>query len=379
MPEPTVVMPRVEAHLATVPPDPFLGPGVQWWVSHAGRVLTAGAAGVGFPGRDLGVDALFPLFCATRPVMSVAMAKLVEDYDIDIEAPLRNWLSHPVLEHYEIRLADVLSHTAGLSAPDALTAVLTPPALRSGLVAGLAPSAGWDSSKLSDYSEWTSGVLCELLIGELTEQRPSEWLHTKLLAPLGTDEVSFGPAADPQAGEDTKVGLTDRIACYWGNEGSGPAVPGLWFSTPHFVAELGPALGGLGSMRSLGLFLTCVVEHLGGSCIHASLPSPKFLARWLSWRRPPRWDRVLERNCAFGLGVMVDLESHGFGTRPSASSFAHTGWCGRCLAFADPRDRLVAAVAVTGTGGGEEVIRRWRIEFIDALYEDLAEAGPWGT
>jgi hypothetical protein len=66
------------------------------------------------------------------------------------------------------------------------------------------------------------------------------------------------------------------------------------------------------------------------------LPSQQLLRAFCSEARPRNHDVVLERECSYGLGFMLNLRDHYFGDLCSTQSFGHAGWLGATFGLADP-------------------------------------------
>ncbi|MBV6509905.1 MAG: hypothetical protein JJLCMIEE_03021 [Acidimicrobiales bacterium] len=300
--------------------DDVLGPGVQWWASIGDRV-SAGAVGTGYPGRPVIRTTRWPLFCLTKPVLGLAVGVLAGRNGITPDTLVGDIVPHGPAAEQGWRVADVLSHTAGISEPPLWQVLLSPPQLRPQLVLGAQPHPEFRPGKTSAYSEWAGAAITEGILTALSGQPAGTWVNDELLTPLGVEGLRF---AAPGESIDA-----EGLGCYWLKEAPGEAgKPLLWFATPEFASQLGPAAGGIGSAESLGTLWLCVLHHLRSGRHSAVLGDPALLRNWLAWRRAELPDVVLGRNCAFGLGMTVDLAGHGFGSGPGAAAFAHTGWMG---------------------------------------------------
>ena len=72
-------------------------------------------------------------------------------------------------------------------------------------------------------------------------------------------------------------------------------------------------------------------------------------AAFCSPARPSVYDKVLNRECSFGLGFMTELRQHTFvGDRYSSRAFGHSGNVGTSFAFADPEHDLTVGVVFNG-------------------------------
>src|SRR4029079_11575731 len=102
--------------------------GLQLQVSMAGQVVFDATFGTDGLGVALDGDSLLTVYCATKPIVSIAFAQLVESGDVSFDDRLGDVLTDARL-HPQLRattFADLLTHTAGLPAPMAAMASMLP-------------------------------------------------------------------------------------------------------------------------------------------------------------------------------------------------------------------------------------------------------------
>ena len=200
--------------------------GIAWRVTQRRRWVDEGASGHAdhARARALGADAVYRLYSMTKPVVSVAVLRLVEAGRLRLDEPVGRWLpgfrasrvlgddGREVDARRPVTVEDLLTHRAGLSydfLPGCPVAALYREARlvedgsrslsalveRLGeLPLALQPGSGFRYSFATD-------VLAHLL--EIVHDAPlREVLTRELLVPLGMHETDFGVApADPVSGE----------------------------------------------------------------------------------------------------------------------------------------------------------------------------------
>ncbi len=129
-------------------------------------------------------------------------------------------------------------------------------------------------------------------------------------------------------------------------------------------SDWNPGFGGFASTRALGRFYESL---LGAS--HAGLR-----ARLSAPQRVGEHDWVLDRRCDFGRGVMIRLESHGFGSLLSENAFGHSGYSGQSFGFADPDLGLAVAFSSIGCSDPALAVTVRRPQMIDRIVESLGLA-----
>ena len=325
--------------------------------------LALGDAGLG---RAMRTDTVFRVYCTTKPVTAVAVAGLVDEGRIDLDEPLSRRLSFPVLARAGLTARHLLTHTAGLHGVSAVHHELTATALRPGLLERAAPPPGWQVGLDAAYSEVVGWLLLGQLIEQVTGEPVGRRLRRCVLDPLGMESTWFG------MGDDEYDAVAGRLGVNYDLRGARP-YPVLMETGRRICGETNCAYGGYSTAADLARFYSRVGARLAGADDPA-LPRRSTLVEFCAPARPPVHDHVLGRTCQYGLGFMVDLAGHHFGTRCSARSFGHSGWLGTSYAFADPTHDLAVGVVLNGIVDEERSFTR-RPAITDALYEDLGLPG----
>jgi CubicO group peptidase (beta-lactamase class C family) len=323
--------------------------------------LAIGDAGTGNPVAD---DTIFKIYCAIKPVATVAIAQQVEAGNLDLDRPLRELMpAYRVLHEQDITLRHVLSHTAGLHVPPTVELELLPIAQRQ---VRLEQATGLDDWKIGEdaaYSEYFGWHLIGRLLEVVSGQPLRQHLRDAVLDPLGLTNTWIGMT---ETEYDQNL---DRLGLSWRLEGP-KTTPMLLEHSPRWCTEVNCASGGYTTATDFASFYAAVARQLNHSNDPA-LPSAETLELFCSPARPWGYDRVLGRACDYGLGVMIHLEEHYFGTLCSDRAFGQTGLAGSSFGFADPAHELSAVVILNGIiDGPSSLTRRQRIT--EAIYEDCA-------
>jgi CubicO group peptidase (beta-lactamase class C family) len=155
--------------------------------------------------------------------------------------------------------------------------------------------------------------------------------------------------------------------------------PMLFERSVRVCLETNPAHGGYTTAHDLSRFYSALLARLDdGAALDGSrvdaLPPADVLREFVSPARAVTYDRVLDRECSYGLGFMTDLRRHAFGDACSPTTFGHSGNIGSSFGFADPERGLAVGAVVNGLVDHETAFLRRRA-LLNALYADLDAAG----
>jgi CubicO group peptidase (beta-lactamase class C family) len=301
-------------------------------------------------------------------VSAVAVAGLVEEGVLDLDAPLDQVLPGLGCLEGGVTARHVLTHTAGLHTTSAMELEMLSPERRLDHLQKVRRPTGWRLGHEAAYSEqvgWTVlGMAVEAVGGESLRTA----LRQRVLDPLGLADTWIGMTGADHVRVHDRLGVNVDLR-------KDASFPLLWERSPAACLHANAAHGGYSTATDLARFYAALLERLGGSGPTA-LPSSSTLADFTAPARGPMWDPVLERECDYGLGFMVDLPNHHFGRTPSASAFGHSGIVGSSFAWADPERRLAVGVVVNGITDPETSFMR-RPALIRAMTEDIEDVvGP---
>ena len=358
-------------------------PGAQWLIHRRGTVGCFDSVGQLDPvrGEPMRGDAIFRIYSMTKPIVSVATMRLVEQGRVMLRDPVSKYLPEFIRARVGVErdgqlelkppnrpmtVHDLLRHTAGMTYE-----FLEPSAVRlryseaklfarnrssAELCAAIAqiplmhePGSVWDYSRATDVL----GRLLEVVGG----QSLGEHLRGVIFEPLGMVDTGFsvpvsqhGRIAEPFAiNPDTGVPVSTfdaRVPAAL--EGGGG---GLFSTTADYARFLRMLLGGgtLDGLRLLGRktveFMTA--DHLGPL---------------------PRSGDVLPPGHGFGLGFAVKTQL-GMHTEPgSVGTYGWSGAAGTAF-FVDPQEAMFAMIMVQAPGQLDEFRELFR-QLVYAAIDD---------
>jgi CubicO group peptidase (beta-lactamase class C family) len=369
----TDAFPATRAYVEREIEDGLFSRGAQLHVMVGGETVLDYAFGSAGLGNDITTDTLFRVYCSIKPVATLAVALLVDDGALDLDAPLNDPLpGFQVLQRGDVTLRHVLTHTAGLQYPSAVTMELMPTDERRPFLERFRGEPGWRVGVDAAYSEYFGWHLLGFLIEEVTREPLRDHLRDRVLDPLGLRDTWVGMTAAEYTANIERLGVNYDLHGGW------QAYPMLIERTERFCCETNCAYGGYTTARELARLYSALLAQLQHSSVPA-LPSAETIARFCSNARPRGYDTILQRECDFGLGFMTNLVDHRFGTECSPESFGHSGNVGSSFAFADPQSQLAVGVIFNGIVDQDSAFLR-RPALVHAIYTDL-EAGeaPIGT
>jgi CubicO group peptidase (beta-lactamase class C family) len=357
--------PATRAYVEREIEDGLFSRGAQLHVIVDGQTRLDYACGSAGLGQDVTTDTVFRVYCSIKPVTTLAVAHLVDDAVLVLEESLQAWLpSFRVLARGDVSLRHVLTHTAGLHYPSALSMELMPPEERRPFLERYRGEPGWRVGVDAAYSEYFGWHLLGFLIEAVTGAPLREYLRERVLDPLGLRDTWVGMTA-----AEYRANL-DRLGVNYDLHGGWQAFPVLIERSERFCCETNCAYGGYTTARELARLYAALLAQLQGAA-DPSLPSAATLQRFCSNARPRGYDLILQRECDFGLGFMTNLIDHRFGSECSAESFGHSGNVGSSFAFADPQRDLAVGVIFNGIVDQDSAFLR-RPALVHAIYSDLS-------
>jgi CubicO group peptidase (beta-lactamase class C family) len=338
--------------------------GAQVNIAIDGECVLDIALGTSGLGREMTGETIFKVYCSIKPVTTLAVARLVDAGRVDLDEPLRAWLpSFAVLARGDVTLRHVLTHTAGLQYPSAVSMEMLAPGERRPFLERYRGEPGWRVGVDAAYSEYFAWHLLGWLVEAATGEPLREHLRASVLEPLGLDDTWVGMTAADYAAN------VDRLGVNFDLHGGWQAFPMLVERTERVCCETNCAYGGYTNARDLARLYSALLDRLDGG-EHPALASAETLAAFCSSARPRTYDPVLQRECEFGLGFMTNLVDHRFGAECPPDSFGHSGNVGSSFAFADPQRGLSVAVIFNGIVDEDSSFLR-RPALVHAVYTDL--------
>ncbi len=341
--------------------------GAQVAVDVGGTDQASIALGDDGRGRPVQTDTVFRVYCTIKPVTVLAIARLVDEGEVDLETPLREWLpSYKVLADGSVNLRRVMNHTAGLHRPMAIELELMPPEKRVEFLEQFERPIDFTVGVDAAYSEFFGWHLLGRLLETVTGEELGAHLRRTVIEPLGMSDTWIGMTKEEYQAVVPRLGVNHDLR-------SMQPYPLLLERGIRMCSEVNPAHGGYSTAVDLCRLYAAIVAQLDGAASDA-LPSAELLEQFTSSARPPTFDLVLDRECEHGLGFMTALAEHAFGRHCSPRSFGHSGNVGSSFAWADPENGLAAAVVFNGVVDHESAFLR-RPAIVRALVTDLGLDG----
>jgi CubicO group peptidase (beta-lactamase class C family) len=336
--------------------------GAQIVVEQRGARVLDLAVGDAGTGEALTNETVFRVYCTLKPVTAIAIAKLVEASVLDLDEPLASDLPDVACLRDGVTLRHVLTHTAGLDLVRGIELESLPAARRRAHLARVPRKLGPRPGSDPAYSEAIAWHVLGWLIEESTGDQLRDHLRREVLDPLGLESTWIGMTPGEYADVFPQLGINIDNRHY-------SRLPLLYERSERVCTDTNPAFGGYTTAADLATFYTAVLDQLEDNR-SAGLPSAQQTRMFASPAAPIRFDRVLDRECGFGLGFMTDLRDHQFGSECGSSSFGHSGYVGSSFAFADPERQLAVSVIFNGILTHESAFMRRRA-ILRSLYADL--------
>lgn len=302
----------------------------QVYVAHRGEHLANLV--VGEPGpTPLDVEDRIPLFSASKPFLAVAIARLWEDGDLDVEAPVSHYLPAFAGERRDrVKVWHLLTHTSGLAGP-------TPPGDRwadweasKELAIKWDVQAGWTPGFRARYSPDGGWVLLAMVLEACTGRPYDVSLDDLVWRPLGLTRTSFA--------DEDRLGVWQ-----WEDEHSGYV-----HRHERLIGRGSPGSGALSCAGDLGRFYASLLPSG-----RAGVLSAPTVSAMTSHQRVRVEEEYSHTFAGYGLGFELDFMTR-HDSRVSYRSFGHSG-TENVRIWADPEHDLVAGYVATVLPGTSEL------------------------
>jgi len=343
--------------------------GAQVYVRLGEETIVDEGWGENRPGVPISPDDISLWLSATKPVVAIAFAQLVERGVVDLDVPVAQIIPEFAQSGKDrITFHHVLTHTGGFrkadvswdddSWEDILAVICRTP-----------PESDWRPGEKAGYHVATGWYVLGESIQRLTDRSLPEILRSKIFDPLGMDDSWLGipPASYHSYG--------DRISPSY--DATRNLEPHTFFNSEEGAAVVRPGGNGRGPVRDLGRLYAALLG--GGSLDGQRILKPDTVSRFISRQRTGLYDHTFRHQMDWGFGFILNSARYdearvpyGYGPHASQETFGHSGWQSAC-AFADPEHKLVVAWVCNGAPGEPRHHRRQRA-LNRAIYEDLGIA-----
>lgn len=311
---------------------------------------------VGQERAEINVGSLFNVWCAARPVVPLAVGRLIDAGAINLGS-IASSIVGPgsVFSEVHWTLGDVLNCSAPLAAPLISMVNLYPrhrrPAVLSAAMARPQPG----------YSDYAANVLLAEVIERCTGRVAREFIRAEVMEPAGlSDDVFLGMSPAELAKHGGRIQFY-RMGLPYAD------VPLLHDSSP-LVACAEPVYGAAyATARALcRMYASMGIALAGGEA--PGMPSTSTLEAMLAAPGPahPRRDGAAGQGRYVG-GFMIGLEHHGYGRALSPAAVGQSGFLGSSFGFHEPLSGVSGAVVLNGAQFDQASIDHVRSRVIAAL------------
>jgi len=335
--------------------------GAQIFISRSGQTLASAAVGHSHPGIEMTPDSILLWFSAGKPITAVAIAKLWESQQLDLDDPVIRFIPEFAARGKGvITLRHLLTHTAGLrwversNSWDEMISRIC--------IAPLEPR--WIPGKTAGYHAFTTWYLLGEILRRLdSHNRPfPQIISDEIFTPLGMTDSFFAMPSDLFRASAARIAPMEIT----NHSNTSPA----FFDTEAGSAAVSPGASARGPARQLGRFYEMLLNR--GEKIIAPQTTEALTAR----HRAGIQDLTFKHIIDWGLGFIINSAQYNqptlpysFGPHASLRTFGHGG-NQSSIAFADPENALVVAIIFNGMPGESAHQRRMQ-NVLTGIYEDL--------
>lgn len=283
------------------------------------------------------------VFSVSKAVVALAMARLHDRGEIDLDAPVGDvWPEFRKTSTAGMTTRMVLAHQSGLPAVDReLTLEELAAGAEDDVIGTQEPY--WRPGTAHGYQAFTYGTLVDGVLRRATGRGAAEHVRTEIIEPLAvdlwlglpeTEEPRVRPVLRPRAAVTDRVLRTQQAATIPPGHIGRLARTTDVYNARLFRSAGFPAVGAVTDARSLARVFAAAIDDVDG----VRLLSPDALARTVAVRSDGI-DRVLGIPIRFGSGVQLP-----FPQLPllGPTSFGHEG-AGGSVALADPASGIALA------------------------------------
>jgi CubicO group peptidase (beta-lactamase class C family) len=337
--------------------------GAQAYVSLRGEVVCDAAVGLARPGGPAMTPDTITLWLSSgKPLTAVAVAQLWERGMLELDDPVARHIPEFAANAKDaITIRHLLTHTAPLRLADTGWPNATWEQMVT-RVAAMRPEPRWASGRAAGYSAHVTWYVLAEIVRRLSGEPFVEYLHSRVLRPLGMANAFVAMTPDEQAA------TADRLAITQVTEGGSARELGT--ETPAALAMPRPSGSVRGPARELGRFYEAMLAR--GRGVISSQSVDAMTAR----HRVNMPDKTFGALIDWGLGFIINSAHYGrddapyqYGPHASPRAFGHSG-NQSSAAFADPEHGLAVAVVFNGLPGEKPHQPRMR-RVLELIYEEL--------
>lgn len=352
--------------------DRGLHRGVQLYVSQEGAPVADLGIGEARDGEPMTPEHLTLWLSSTKPTAAVALGVLWERGELLLDDPIARYIPEFAEGGKEaVTLRQTLTHTSGFR----MLSVGWPKASWEEIVAKISAQKlepRWVPGEKAGYHMSSSWFILGEVIRRIDGRPYDRFVREEVFEPLGMDDSWVGMP------EERFEEYGDRIAVMFNTEvepgGLVPAEHG-WHKVHHVTAS-SPGGNGRGPMRELGRFYESLLGTTQGWWTGESVVTPQTVEALTARHRVGLLDNTFRAKMDWGLGFIINSAHYeqehlpyAYGPHASRNTWGHSGYRSS-TAFADPKHRLVVALATNGTPREEDHMARMSA-LTGSIYEEL--------
>jgi CubicO group peptidase (beta-lactamase class C family) len=272
-------------------------------------------------------DHLHAVYCLTKPVAGLAVAKLMDCGLVTLDDAVDRFVGTQPWIRRGTTIADVLNHSAGLIHPMALEWRMHRPETREKLLLSFTPG------EPRTYSEVAGGLIIEAVVAECVSSHPDRWVTDELLSPAGLEDDFIVYAERALA-----AAVVPRVRCPIGGAKHLPLLSEL---LPQQLAECRLTFGALATARGIAGVFDLWRQALRGDSDLCSFESANALR---TRSRGASLDSVTQRVADFAGGVAVGLDQHQLSRQASPDAVGHAAGMAVAMGLADPTADVALAL-----------------------------------
>lgn len=325
--------------------DVFLGADV--YVEQHGRPVFEYVSGVDAEGVAMRERPLGLVRCAVaKPLLLLAIATLVQEGVVDIDAPVGRYLRNPA--HPEIAalpMWTLLAHKAGVHNLTGLILTLFEPERQREMVRMTPPAPGFGIGEDFAYSEAAAAVLLTEVLETMTGVEYQDYYRTHVMAPEGFDAHVI------MRFDDDSFRTSSDLIGVNGNVDADPVIPYLIDRAPTFAKEWNPGWGGYASARGIAATYRWMLDVWSGRHASSALApetfdamfTPRFVIDDPTGESPAGVEQTNMGSYGFHHG----FAAYGVPVSQRPHTLGHGGW-GVAMGIADRDLDLVIAMRFIG-------------------------------
>ena len=308
-------------------PEPYRNIGASVCVYAHGKCVVDLYGGDAAPQRAWTSDTLVNIWSATKGIVAVAVAMLVDEGRLSYDAPVaKYWPEFAQAGKRDITVAQLMSHQAGLNGfvePTTLDDLYDWDRVTSRLAA---QAPFWPPGEATSYHALTYGFLAGELVRRASGQSIGSFVAARLSRPLRADmyigvpqseRTRIAPILPPIGYQPLADGMNPVARHAVTNPSLRPELP----NNSDWIAGELPAVNGHASAAGLAKMYGALANggHLGSVRL-LSLETIQLMRDPLSTRPD-----LMLGDRTWAAGVVVNTQGH-YG--PNKLAFGHTGWGG---------------------------------------------------